>query len=69
MRLIHELDVPSYESITELSPMCPALWRYRKKITIEFMSFKFQEYIEAPDKADRCEVFAEFLKKVSKSIS
>ena len=64
MRLIHELDVPRDESVTELSPMCPALWRYRKKITIEFVSFKFQEYSQGRDEADRCEVLAEFLKKV-----
>ena len=64
MRLIYELDAPGYESITELSPMCPELWRYRKKITIEFVSFKFQEHSQAQDKPDRCEVLAEFLKKV-----
>ena len=64
MRLLHEVDVPSSESIFELSPMCPALWRYRKKITIEFVSFKFQEYSQTRDKPNRCEVLAEFLKKV-----
>ncbi len=68
MRLLHELDAPNYESITELSPMCPALWRYRKKITIEYLSFKFQEYSQARDKPNRCEVLAEFLKKVYQQI-
>ncbi|CAB4012406.1 Hypothetical predicted protein [Paramuricea clavata] len=63
MRLLHELDGPNYESITELDSMCPALWRYRKKITIEYFSFKFQEYSQGCDKPDRCEVLAEFLKK------
>ena len=69
MRLIHEFDVPSQESITELSPMCPALWRYRQKITIEFVSFKFQEYSQARDKPKRCEVLAEFLNKVCEQIT
>ena len=68
MRLIHEVDSPNYESITELDPMCPALWRYRKKITLEYVSFKFQEYSQGRDKADRCEVLAEFLKKVCRQI-
>ena len=63
-KLLNDLDVPSYVSTTELSPMCPALWRCRKKITIEFVSFKFQEYLQARDQPDRCEVLAEFLKKV-----
>ncbi|CAB4005449.1 Hypothetical predicted protein [Paramuricea clavata] len=63
MRLLHELDGPNYESITELDSMCPALWRYRKKITIENLSFKFQEYSQGCDKPERCEVLAEFLKK------
>ncbi len=66
MRLLHELDPPNYESVDELSPMCPALWRCRKKITIEYLSFKFQEYSQARDKPNRCEVLAEFLKKVYK---
>ena len=69
MRLLNELDVTSCESITELSPMCPAFWRYRKKITIEFMSFKFQEYSQACDEADRCKVLAEFLRKVRKQMT
>ena len=64
MKLIHELDVSSYEPIPELSPMCAALWRYRKKITIEFVSLKFQEYSQGRDEPDRCEVLTEFLKKV-----
>ncbi|CAB4034026.1 Hypothetical predicted protein, partial [Paramuricea clavata] len=63
MRLLHELDDPNYESITELDSMCPALWRYRKKITIEYLSFKFQEYSQGRVEPDRCEVLAEFLKK------
>jgi hypothetical protein len=66
MRLLHELDGPNYESITELDLMCPALWRYRKKITIEYLSFKFQEYSQGRVEPDRCEVLAEFLKKVCK---
>jgi hypothetical protein len=66
MRLLHELDGSNYEAITELDSMCPALWRYRKKITIEYFSFKFQEYSQGCDKPDRCEVLAEFLKKVCK---
>ena len=69
MRLLHELDGPNYESITELDPMCPALWRYRKKITIENLSFKFQEYSQGRDKPERCEVLAEFLKKVCEQIT
>ena len=64
MRLLYGLDVPTDDSTTELSPMCPSLWRYRKKITIEFVSFKFQEYSQGRDEPDRCEVLAEFLKKV-----
>ena len=64
MRLIHELDVPDYGTMTEVDPMCPALWRYRKKITIEYLSFKFQEYSQGCDELDKCEVLAEFLKKV-----
>ena len=66
MRLIHELDEPNYDTITRLDPMCPALWRYHKKITIESLSVKFQEYSQAQDKQDKCEVLAEFLKKVPK---
>jgi hypothetical protein len=69
MRLLHELDGPKYESITELDSMCPALWRYRKKITIENVSFKFQEYSQGRDKPERCEVLAEFLKKVCEQIT
>jgi hypothetical protein len=68
MRLIHELDDPN-ESITELDPMCPALWRYRKKITIENVSLKFQEYSKGCDKLEKCEVLAEFLKKVCERIT
>ena len=64
MRLLYELDSPTYESETEINPMHPALWRYRKKITIEYLSFKFQEYSQGTDEADRCEVLAEFLNKV-----
>jgi hypothetical protein len=69
MRLVHELDCPNYESITKLDPMCPALWRYRKKITIENVSFKFQEYAQGCDKPERCEILAEFLKKVCEQIT
>ena len=64
MKLIHELDVPDYETMNERDPMCPALWRYRKKITIEHLSSKFQEYSQGCDEQDKCEVLAEFLKKV-----
>ena len=64
MKLIYELDVPEYGTMTEVDPMSPALWRYRKKITIEHLSFKFQEYSQGRDEQDKCEVLAEFLKKV-----
>ncbi|CAB4007286.1 Hypothetical predicted protein, partial [Paramuricea clavata] len=64
MRLVYELDFPNYEAIVKLDPMCPALWRCRKKITIKYLSLKFQEYSQGCDKPDRCEVLAEFLKKV-----
>ena len=64
MRLIHELDEPNYDTVTRIDPMCPALWRCRKKITIDSLSVKFQEYSQAQDKQDKCEVLAEFLKKV-----
>lgn len=69
MRLIHELDEPEYAEATELDPMCPALWRYRKKITVENLSFKFQEYSQGCDESERCEVLAEFLDKVLQTIS
>ena len=64
MKLVHELDVPDYETMDERDPMCPALWRYRKKITIEHLSSKFQEYSQGCDQQNKCEVLAEFLKKV-----
>ena len=64
MKLIYELDVPDYETMNERDPMCPALWRYRKKITIEHLSFKFQEYSQGCNQQDKCEVLAEFLEKV-----
>ena len=69
MKLIYELDVPDYGTMTEIDPMCPALWRYRKKITIEHLSFKFQEYSQGCDEQDRCEILAEFLGKVLAQIS
>ena len=65
MKLVHELDVPDYETMNECDPMCPALWRYRKKITIEHLSSKFQEYSQGCDQQNKCEVLAEFLKKVA----
>ena len=64
MKLVHELDVPDYETMNERDPMCPALWRYRKKITIGHLSSKFQEYSQGCDQQNKCEVLAEFLKKV-----
>ena len=64
MRLLYELDDPKETIATELTPMCPALWRHRKKITIEHLSFKFQEYSQDCNRVERCEVLAEFLKKV-----
>ena len=64
MKLVHELDVPDYTTMSEVDTMCPALWRYRKKITIEHLSFKFQEYSQGCDQQNRYEVLAEFLKKV-----
>ena len=64
MKLVHELDVPGYETMNERDPMCPALWRYRKKITIEHLSSKFQEYSQGCNQQDKCDVLAEFLKKV-----
>ena len=64
MKLVHELDVPDYETMNERDPMCPALWRYRKKITIEHLSSKFQEYSQGCDQQNKCEILAEFLKKV-----
>ncbi|XP_028416581.1 E3 ubiquitin-protein ligase RNF213-like [Dendronephthya gigantea] len=63
MKLIYEHDDPKETVATELTPMCPALWRHRKKITIEYLSFKFQEYSQDGNKLERCEVLAEFLKK------
>lgn len=69
MRLVHELVEPEYTDATELDPMCPALWRYRNKITIESLSFKFQEYSQRRDELERCEVLAEFLDKVLQNIA
>ena len=64
MKVLYELDGQNYDTVTELNPMCPAFWRYRKKITVECLSLKFQEYSQGCDEADKCEVLAEFLKKV-----
>ncbi|XP_046861643.1 E3 ubiquitin-protein ligase RNF213-like [Xenia sp. Carnegie-2017] len=64
MKLINELDEPSSNVVTKLDPSCPALWRNRKKITIEHLSFKYQEYSQGVTvPTDKCEVLDEFLKK------
>ena len=65
MKMINELDEPSSNVVTKLDPSCPALWRNRKKITIEHLSFKYQEYSQGVTvPTDKCEVLDEFLKKV-----
>ncbi|XP_046861644.1 E3 ubiquitin-protein ligase rnf213-alpha-like [Xenia sp. Carnegie-2017] len=64
LKLIYELDEPNSIVVKTFDPSCPALWRNRKKITIEHLFFKYQEYshgVKVP--TDKCEVLDEFLKK------
>ena len=65
MKQIYEIDEPSSHVVRNLDPSCPAFWRNRKKITIGYLSFKYEEYSQGVTvPADKCEVLQEFLKKV-----
>ncbi|XP_046861659.1 E3 ubiquitin-protein ligase RNF213-like [Xenia sp. Carnegie-2017] len=46
LKLIYELDEPNSTVVKTLDPSCPALWRNRKKITIEHLSFKYKNILK-----------------------
>lgn len=64
MRQLYELDSPNYDIMDSLDSMCPALWRYRTRVSVEHLTVKFQEYVEGRTGSNRCEILGEFLKKV-----
>ena len=64
MRQLYELDTPRYDITGPLDPMCPALWRYRTRVSVEHLNSEFQQFIASHAGRNRCKVLAEFLKKV-----
>ena len=68
MRQLYELDTPTYDTTGPLDPMCPALWRYRTRVSVEHLIGEFQQFIASPAGQNRCKILAEFLRKVTVTV-
>ena len=65
MRQLYELDSPNYDTMESLDPMCPALWRYRTRVSVDHLIVKFREFSsECIASPPVCEVLKEFIEKV-----
>ena len=63
MRQLYELDTPNYDR-ANVDPMCPALWRYRTRVSVEHLNHNFHEYLGGHAGSSGCEILKEFLERV-----